>query len=77
MISMLVFFQVVGKSIKPIPVMILGVLIGHKRYPMQKYLFVLMIVLGVALFIYKDGKAKVNADDQTFGFGGLLLVSRV
>ena len=60
---------------KPIPVMLLGVLIGHKRYPIQKYLFVLMIVVGVALFIYKDKKAQANADDQTFGWGGLLLVS--
>ena len=37
--------QVVGKSCKPIPVMILGVVIGRKRYPLLKYLFVLMIVL--------------------------------
>jgi len=46
--------QVVGKSCKPIPVMILGVLFGGKRYPLLKYLFVLLIVIGVALFTYKD-----------------------
>ncbi|KAF7283475.1 hypothetical protein GWI33_000558 [Rhynchophorus ferrugineus] len=28
--------QVVGKSAKPIPVMILGVLLGRKSYPMKK-----------------------------------------
>ncbi|KAL3224644.1 hypothetical protein MRX96_026440 [Rhipicephalus microplus] len=31
--------QVVGKSCKPIPVMVLGVLIGGKRYALSKYLF--------------------------------------
>ena len=45
--------QVVGKSCKPIPVMILGVVIGRKKYPLLKYLFVLTIVAGVALFMYK------------------------
>ena len=35
-------------------VMILGVLIAKKRYPLAKYLFVLMIVTGVAIFLYKD-----------------------
>ena len=45
--------QVVGKSCKPIPVMVLGVVIGRKRYPLLKYLFVLTIVAGVALFMYK------------------------
>lgn len=45
--------QVVGKSCKPIPIMILGVLIGRKRYSIKKYLFVSLIVIGVALFMYK------------------------
>lgn len=34
--------------------MILGVLIAKKKYPLVKYLFVLMIVCGVALFLYKN-----------------------
>lgn len=45
--------QVIGKSCKPIPIMILGVLIGRKRYTARKYLFILLIVIGVALFLYK------------------------
>jgi len=45
--------QVIGKSCKPIPIMILGVLIGRKRYSIRKYIFILLIVLGVALFLYK------------------------
>merc|ERR1719222_1775403 len=39
--------QVIGKSCKPIPVMVLGVLVGRKKYPALKYLFILMIVTGV------------------------------
>merc|ERR1719357_1963792 len=66
--------QVIGKSCKPIPVMILGVLFGGKRYPVLKYLFVLLIVAGVALFMYKP---KSNTADNTsasiIGAGELLL----
>lgn len=66
--------QVLGKSAKPIPVMILGVLVGRKRYPLLKYLFVMLIVVGVALFMYKDKKAAALDADHTFGAGELLLV---
>ncbi|XP_026464003.1 solute carrier family 35 member B1 homolog isoform X2 [Ctenocephalides felis] len=65
--------QVVGKAAKPIPVMLLGVLIGHKSYPMFRYLCVLLIVIGVVLFMYKDNKSSVNVD-SSFGIGELLLV---
>ena len=69
------FLQVLGKSVKPIPVMILGVIVAHKRYPLQKYLFVLMIVMGVAMFVYKDKKGSAVDADHTFGWGEALLVS--
>ena len=45
--------QVLGKSIKPVPVMILGVLISRKRYPLLKYICVLMIVIGKFLRHFK------------------------
>lgn len=64
--------QVIAKSGKPIPVMILGVLLGRKSYSVQKYLFVLLVVIGVALFMYKDGKQSNNS--ATFGIGEMLLV---
>nr|XP_018900964.1 PREDICTED: solute carrier family 35 member B1 [Bemisia tabaci] len=64
--------QVIAKSGKPIPVMILGVLLGRKSYPLKKYIFVLLIVTGVAMFMYKDKKSASN--DSTFGFGELLLI---
>jgi len=68
--------QVVGKSCKPIPVMVLGVLIGRKKYPLLKYLFVLMIVVGVALFMYKDGKkgSGKSGEESIFGLGEILLL---
>ena len=51
--------------------MILGVLLAHKRYPLAKYLCILMIVSGVAMFMYKDSKSGSFA----FGTGEALLVS--
>lgn len=48
--------QVIAKSSKPIPVMILGVLLGRKSYPWKKYFVVFLVVTGVALFLYKDKK---------------------
>lgn len=46
--------QVVGKAAKPIPVMVLGVLLSKKSYPLKKYVFVVLIVIGVVLFMFKD-----------------------
>lgn len=67
--------QVIAKSGKPIPVMVLGVLVGRKRYPLLKYLFILMIVIGVALFMYKDKAAKASDDGGSLiGVGELLLL---
>jgi solute carrier family 35 (UDP-galactose transporter), member B1 len=68
---------VLGKSVKPIPVMILGVVLARKRYTWRKYLFVLMITFGVALFLYKpsENKGKAHVDDPVFGWGEVLLVS--
>lgn len=67
--------QVVGKSCKPIPVMILGVILGRKIYPLRKYMFVLLIVVGVALFIYKDHKGSTGkVGEEESWMGELLLV---
>jgi len=63
--------QVIAKSAKPIPVMLLGVLIGRKTYSFKKYVFVFLIVVGVALFMYKEG--KVNKSAESSGLGELLL----
>lgn len=63
--------QVIAKSAKPIPVMILGVMLGRKSYTLKKYLFVFLIVIGVALFMYKEGKVSRNA--ESVGLGEVLL----
>ncbi|XP_036307607.1 solute carrier family 35 member B1 isoform X2 [Pipistrellus kuhlii] len=65
--------QVLGKSCKPIPVMLLGVTLLKKRYPKAKYLCVLLIVAGVALFMYKPKKG-VGVEEHTIGYGELLLL---
>lgn len=55
-------------------VMILGVFVLRKKYPLAKYLCVLLIVSGVALFLYKPNKS-VTSTESAFGFGEILLVS--
>jgi len=65
--------QVLGKSCKPIPVMLLGVLLARKSYPLVKYLCVLCITAGVAVFIYKDSKAAASSSGFSLGIGELLL----
>ncbi|KAG5854791.1 hypothetical protein ANANG_G00041490 [Anguilla anguilla] len=66
--------HVLGKSCKPIPVMLLGVTILRKKYPLSKYLCVLLIVSGVALFMYKPKKGVASDDEHLFGFGEMLLL---
>ncbi|KAF6204230.1 hypothetical protein GE061_002570 [Apolygus lucorum] len=64
--------QVLAKSAKPIPVLIMGVLVGNKSYHIARYLMVLLIVMGVCLFMYRDDKASTS--EVGFGMGELLLV---
>lgn len=52
--------------------MILGVLIGRKSYSTQKYFFILLIVVGVVLFMYTEG--KVSKPSENTGLGDILLV---
>lgn len=67
--------QVVAKSAKPIPVMVLGVLIGRKTYPLRKYFYTFMIVAGVAVFMYKSEEAHGNSDSTTStSFGQFLIL---
>ena len=54
--------------------MILGVLLARKSYPWMKYLCVLLIVTGVATFVYKD-KGSSKTSDHIIGIGEILVVS--
>ena len=57
--------------------MLLGVLLAKKRYPILKYFCVLLIVIGVAIFVFKDSKASSAGAESVFGFGELLLVRQL
>lgn len=59
--------QVIAKSAKPIPVMILGVLIGRKSYPLKKYFHTLLIVIGVTIFMYKVDESQESSESTTLG----------
>lgn len=54
--------QVLAKSCKPIPVMIMGACMG-KKYPVKKYVNVAVITLGVAMFMGMGDKKKGNSND--------------
>ncbi len=56
--------QVLGKSCKPIPVMIMGMLMG-KRYKLGKLVNVIIIVAGVALFIGGEDKSSAGTENHT------------
>ncbi|XP_066260620.1 solute carrier family 35 member B1 homolog [Euwallacea similis] len=66
--------QVVGKSAKPIPVLLLGVLVGKKSYALKKYLFIFIIVIGIVMFMLKENAMKGESDVSGFGVGELLLI---
>ena len=69
--------QVLFKSCKPVPVMLFGLLLG-KKYSIRKYVNVIIITVGVALFmnggssLKKSGSGSGSASDYTF-MGALLL----
>ncbi|KAJ8612446.1 hypothetical protein CTAYLR_006577 [Chrysophaeum taylorii] len=67
--------QVLAKSCKPIPVMIVGALLG-KRYPMKKYVNVVVITIGVALFVGGGSSGGKKADKDS-GSNILMLVGCV
>lgn len=47
--------------------MILGVLLGRKRYSFRKVIFVLVIVIGVTLFVFKDKYTENDGEDPLLG----------
>ena len=78
--TLLTVSQVLGKSAKPIPVLILGVILSSKRYPPIKYLIVLLIVVGVAVFLYRNDERPEEGVHSWrlfhfLGLGELLVVS--
>lgn len=67
--------QVLLKTIRPIPVMILCVLIGKKTYSYQRYIFVSVIIGGVILFMLnklQSSEPKSKSDDPFWGVALLI-----
>merc|ERR1719491_999971 len=56
--------QVLAKSCKPVPVMLMGALMG-KQYPLKKYLNVCLIVAGVGLFMGGGDSAGKNSSGDS------------
>eukprot|EP00128_Syssomonas_multiformis_P015597 Colp12_sorted_trinity150504_noHs@343 len=46
--------QVLAKSCKPVPVLVMGVLVNRTRYPLSKYIGVGLIVSGICYFMLKE-----------------------
>ena len=63
--------QVLAKSCKPVPVMIMGAFMG-KKYSWQKYVNVMLIVSGVALFM-SGGSSKNKSGGESSGAGEQLI----
>lgn len=56
--------QVLAKSCKPVPVMIMGAFMG-KKYPIKKYINVCLIVAGVGLFMGGGDSNKKSGDSSS------------
>ena len=67
--------QVLAKSCKPIPVLISGILIAKKKYPISKYLLVLFICGGISIFSLAKAAKKNHLDRETNLFGIVLLIT--
>ena len=63
--------QALGKSCKMIPIMLLNVIIGGKKYSLREYACVLSITLGIVLF--RLAKSKGGSGQENSSFGLLLL----
>lgn len=64
--------QVLAKSCKPIPVMLMGLLVFHKRYTTAKYLCVIMVTVGIALFMMPTSHKPSGTTTTPFGIALLL-----
>ncbi|CAM9491151.1 unnamed protein product [Chrysoparadoxa australica] len=66
--------QVVSKSCKIIPVMLVGMVVHGKSYPWIEYLEAAIISFGVSLFSLSESKAKDDGEGGNTQMIGLLLV---
>ena len=64
--------QVLFKSCKPVPVMLFGTILG-KKYPLRKYVNVIIITTGVALFMGAGSSTRKAGGGETTLMGAVLL----
>eukprot|EP01038_Epipyxis_sp_PR26KG_P009742 gene9742-13108_t len=65
--------QVLFKSCKPVPVMVFGIILG-KKYPLRKYVNVIIITTGVALFMGGgNSTSKPGGGSDSTLIGALML----
>ena len=63
--------QVIGKSCKPIPILILTTVLAKRSQPLRRWLAIFCIVLGVVMFnLFKHGKTI----DYTMSIGDLFIL---
>jgi UDP-galactose transporter B1 len=69
--------QVLAKSCKPIPVMLMGALAYGRKYEWRKWLCVILISVGISIFMFKHkgGAVEVNADQLNLIWGYVLLLA--
>jgi len=66
--------QVLAKSCKPIPVMVMGLLVFRRKYSLVKYLCVFMVAAGIALFMMPSGGPSHRASETSPTTLGILLL---
>ena len=59
--------QVLGKSLKPVAVIVANTLINRTRYPLSKYLAVVAVCGGIALYSYDPGRASGGESSTPLG----------
>lgn len=62
--------QVLSKSCKIIPVMLVGILINKKNYPLREYIDAILITVGVLSFTFSDklsGNNNIEKEDTFYG----------
>ncbi|KAI7906744.1 UAA transporter [Cokeromyces recurvatus] len=63
--------MILGKSCKLIPVLIMNVLVYRRKFPLYKYICILLVTLGVSMFmLYQPAKkatASANASNSLWG----------
>ncbi|CBY07257.1 unnamed protein product [Oikopleura dioica] len=66
--------QVLGKSCRPIPVIVFSAIIARKFHSIWKWISVVLITAGISLFIY-DEDSNIEKDEQKIVYFGDLLLA--